>query len=90
MHFTPVVSCSAQHGLPTACDSSAPVVVMDGDDVIMLPPLRWPSADHFTSNGVFLIESSTVIWLRVGESVSAELVSDLFDVVLVKEITEVR
>ena len=57
---------------------------------INLPPLRWPSVDHLSSNGIFLLDSATGIWIRIGEEVSAEMVSDLFEVGRVQDMPQVN
>lgn len=44
---------------------------------VVLPPLRWPSADHLCSNGIFLLEGDGAIFLRIGEAPAAHLLMDL-------------
>ena len=57
----------------SACDSidEAPIV---------LPPLRWPSADHLSAKGMFVLESADQVWIRIGEEASPDLVGALFGV----------
>ena len=83
------VLVTMQHGLLPGSDTNQPAIVSEGDEIIALPPLRWPSADHFSANGIFIIDAAAAIWIRLGESVAGDILSDLFDVVTVKEVTEV-
>lgn len=57
---------------------------------VNLPPLRWPSADHLSPGGVFLLDAANGLWVRVGEEVSPAIVMDLFEVPRVEELPQVR
>jgi hypothetical protein len=93
-----VRACAVQHGVdmtPLARDQSRAMsrtsTTPDAElPPVMLPPLRWPSADHLTADGVFLLEAAAGIWVRFGEEVSPMILFELFEVHSMTELPMVR
>lgn len=56
---------------------------------VNLPPLRWPSVDHLSPDGAFLLDAATGIWIRLGEETPPAFISALFDLDRVEDVPPV-
>ena len=47
---------------------------------VNIPPLRWPSVDHLSSSGMFILDADGVVFLRIGEAPDQRALADLFGI----------